>query len=95
MSKFKVGDRVVCVNATGASWLQHGGGYVISSVDGDMVHVDDGEVNLCEDRFELTPEPPKQLNTPITDAVAKIYEALLPVPEEHRHKVLSAVAELL
>lgn len=102
MSKFKVGDRVVCVyDVGGAAWICKGELYTIESIpEINLVKVHGNSYSWHESRFEypqpvpVSPQYP-QLNTPITDAVAKIYEAVLTAPEAHRHSVLRAVMELL
>lgn len=109
MSKFKVGDRVVCVDSSGMSGhfagLQAGSTYIIADTaigddDGDMVFIEGNETQLYASRFELapttTPEPsPTEYTYSPGAAVSCLYDILSHVPEPHRHKVLSAVAELL
>lgn len=108
MSKFKPGDRVVCVDAGGwsgaAANLVVGKQYIIAWVsdddDDDYITVETTEctTRVFQNRFKLvepSPEPQPKLNTPITDAVTRVYEAVIVVPEEHRSSVLRAVLELL
>ena len=62
MSKFKVGDKVSCVEADQGQWIEVGEIYTVKCVDREYIHLEEiaERHSYHESRFELVSE--KKLN---------------------------------
>ena len=71
MSKFKIGDKVRCVEADQGHWIEVGEIYTVKCVDREYIHLEEitEKHNYYESRFELVSEKPNYREMKPTDMV--------------------------
>ena len=71
MSKFKIGDKVRCVEAGQGHWIEVGEIYTVKCVDREYVQLEEitEKHNYYESRFELVSEKPNYREMKPTDMV--------------------------
>ena len=71
MSKFKIGDKVRCVEANQGHWIEVGEIYTVKCVDREYIHLEEitEKHNYYESRFELVSEKPNYREMKPTDMV--------------------------
>lgn len=98
MSKFKVGDTVVCVDdncAFGA--IKDGKVYTVSKVDENYVYLDGlyQTAGWYPQRFELATDAPQPQPDSIVAAFNDVHDAIATLSSLDRRKVIHAVKVLL
>lgn len=70
-SKFKIGDKVRCVEASQGQWIEVGEIYTVKCIDREYIHLEEivAQHNYHESRFELVIKKPNYREMKPTDMV--------------------------